>query len=119
MSLSKEADPFFEKPKDKAVPVIGKEDKGKNDRPRNEFREQLREFEEQMWLHMPPIVFIAIQKVKALNKDAGEKIEEIARVVDGFAVWEHFATGGLILATSLATWFITYFRQVQSSLLGY
>lgn len=106
-------DPFFdEKPKDK-IPIKDDNDEKKGLRP-NEFREQLQEFEEQMWLNMPSFVLNIIQRVKALNKEAGVKTEEIAQVVDGFAVWEHFATGGLILLTSLATWFITYFRQVAS-----
>jgi Ca2+-dependent lipid-binding protein len=59
----------------------------------------------------PQTILNLIKQIKAKHVKQGEKIERIAEIVDSFAVWEHFATAGIILLTAFLTYAIAYFRM--------
>ncbi|KAJ3370159.1 hypothetical protein HDU91_006565, partial [Kappamyces sp. JEL0680] len=99
-------DPFFDQPqslKDKLAALV--EEAAKPEPETNEFA------------HLPGIFMLAVAKLKSTHETMGTKVENLAKIVDSFAIWEHFATGGLILTTAVVTWVITYFRLGMAWLL--
>ena len=57
-----------------------------------------------------PVLVDAFEKLRKIHSQAGEKLETFAQFIDGFAVWEHFASSSLVLLSALLTWICTYFN---------
>lgn len=69
------------------------------------------EFDQFVYENTPETMLNLLKVIKKHHQDTGEKIEKIAQVVDGFAVWEHFATAGIVLLTAFLTYFVAYFKM--------
>ncbi|KAJ3368537.1 hypothetical protein HDU91_000523 [Kappamyces sp. JEL0680] len=60
--------------------------------------------------NVPASVVAMLDRIKSAHTATGAKIETVAKMVDRFAVWEHFASGGIIVTTFALASLITYFR---------
>lgn len=103
------SDPFYD-PKKTEVKDGSAADAGETEKPKNDLEQDLDRFSVYVYKNIPPFVITAIEKLKSLHQETGVKIEEVAQVVDQFAVWEHFATAGIVLMTAVLSWFVTFFR---------